>query len=147
VSSPIHTNQRAELYAGLAALRVARRIRIHNPVGRARLNIVACLFEDLRRVVIKADSEYLVRAMTEWTYKWNDNGFTSQRGVPVVNADLFRQLDDVVEDLNGWGVRVQFWHVPRAQNAVADHLARSALDGMTTDEALNEYFGTARPMW
>lgn len=113
----VHTNQQAELIAGIRALEVVqdlavRKITSHSPT---------C-------VVIKSDSEYLVKGMTDWIGKWKSNSYVNAKGKSVVNAALFRRLDDLVGELESNGVAVEFWYVPRAQNAAADALANAALD-------------------
>lgn len=75
VNTPhIHTSQRAELYAGLQGLEVAKWIKNVNPRKGDRDIGPPGPCRKLRRVVIKADSKYLVSAMTEWIHKWEDNG-------------------------------------------------------------------------
>ncbi|OJI88860.1 hypothetical protein ASPTUDRAFT_60667 [Aspergillus tubingensis CBS 134.48] len=83
----------------------------------------------LYRVVIKSDSEYVVRGMTEWIYKWKANGWVNAKGLPVTNREQFDRIDSIVEFLENKQVIVQFWHVPREYNQEADKLATSALDG------------------
>ncbi|GAQ44009.1 hypothetical protein AtubIFM54640_001367 [Aspergillus tubingensis] len=83
----------------------------------------------LYRVVIKSDSEYVVRGMTEWIYKWKANGWVNTKGLPVTNREHFDRVDSIVESLEKEQVIVQFWHVPREYNQEADKLATSALDG------------------
>ena len=73
----------------------------------------------LATVVIKADSEYIVQGMTEWIFKWKQNGFKSARGRPIINADLFCEIDDKVLDLKERGVEVLFWLVSRVHNQEA----------------------------
>jgi len=114
------TNQVAELSAGICGLRRALLIQSHKVGG-----------EDLRQVIIKADSEYLVKGMTDWVFKWEKNGYTTAKGKPVTNARLFRELLSLVAELNELNVEVLFWHVPRAYNEEADALAGAALDEST----------------
>ncbi|GJC93564.1 Ribonuclease [Colletotrichum higginsianum IMI 349063] len=82
----------------------------------------------LTQVVIKADSEYLVKGMTEWVLRWEKNGCRTAKGTPVVNADLFRLLLRLVSQLNDRGVEVLFCHVKRRDNTEADDCADRALD-------------------
>lgn len=77
--------------------------------------------------MIKTDSEYVVRHMTECITKWRQNGFHNAKGAYVVNADLFNQLDLLISQLNVQGVEVLFWQVGRLENAEADALAGAAL--------------------
>jgi ribonuclease HI len=133
-----NTSQRAELFACSLALRLAATLRRGNPVGRHKLRVCAGPSRRLRRVVIKADSEYLVKSMTDWVEKWRDNGYENCRGLPVTNADMFRHIDAAIFELNRLGVEVQFWHVRREENREADCLANAALDGK---DPLDEFFG------
>ncbi|MCJ1359271.1 MAG: hypothetical protein MMC33_009272 [Icmadophila ericetorum] len=101
------TSQKAELHACSVALHQIRNVKEdYEPM--------------LSQVVIKADSEYVVKGMTEWIFKWEENGFRTSKGSPVVNAELFRQVEEKIVDLNASGVEVLFWHVPRARNKEAD---------------------------
>ena len=145
LDTPVHTNQRAELLAGLAALNIAIDIRSQNldlststpkqPVGP---------FRRLRNVVIKTDSKYLVDAMTNWIFAWRGNGFKNSRGDAVRNVDLLRELEDAVDFLNDIDVWVRFWHVPRAENGVADWLAKAGVEGWDVDLAVETYFRSLR---
>ena len=113
------TNQRAEITAAIEACKLCYRIL-------TTLN----LDQEIRQIVIKSDSVYLVNSMVEWIEKWKDNGYKSYRGTHVVNKDLIRYLDDWVVCLENMGVDVRFWYVPRTQNNQADKLANAALDGV-----------------
>jgi ribonuclease HI len=83
---------------------------------------------DLATVVIKADSEYLVKGMTDWILKWRLNGWKTASGKDVVNRHHFEQLLSKVEKLESMGVKVLFWHVRRVFNADAGRLGNFALD-------------------
>jgi ribonuclease HI len=110
------TNQMAELRAGIRGLEQALVIRSNGIEGG-----------ELHQVVIKADSEYLVKGMTEWVFKWEENGYRTTRGTPVTNAPLFRKLEELIVKLNKFNVEVLFWHVPRDRNKQADMWANMAL--------------------
>jgi ribonuclease HI len=113
----VRTNQVAELTAGILGLVVARKV-IKNEGQRV-----------LDTVIIKADSEYLVKGMTEWVVKWWMNGWKTAKGGEVVNRGLFEDLLAKVEELEDAGVTVLFWHVRREFNGEADRLANLAFDG------------------
>lgn len=113
------TNQRAELYAAVHALRTAR-----NMFANGNLD------QHLSEVVIKTDSAYLVNSMTSYIIKWRNNDYTNARGLPVVNQDLFRELDAICNRLADIDVQARFWRVSRHQNIQADKLANAALDGI-----------------
>jgi ribonuclease HI len=113
------TNQRAELYAAVHALRTARNMITNGNLKR-----------HLSEVVIKTDSAYLVNSMTSYIIKWRNNDYTNARGLPVVNQDLFQELDAICNRLADIGVQARFWRVPRSQNMQAEKLANAALDGI-----------------
>lgn len=110
------TNQKAELIAGMLALYQAVKIK-------------KSVMTDLLQVVIKTDSEYLAKSMTEWVFKWKKNGYRNARSLPVTNKKEFQDLDVLVRYLNKLDVEVLFWHVERERNREADKLANMALDG------------------
>ncbi|KAH7035957.1 ribonuclease H-like domain-containing protein [Microdochium trichocladiopsis] len=110
------TSQIAELNAGILGLQQALQIQ-RQGFGE----------ETLHQVVIKADSEYLVKGMTEWASRWKKNGYRTSTGKPVANLALFDRLNKLVEELNDHKVEVIFWHVTRDKNQEADRLASRAL--------------------
>jgi ribonuclease HI len=119
VLSPLHaTSQKAELKGGIAALETALDIARHRYFATW----------PMRQLVVKADSAYLVSAMTDWICKWRRNGFRNAMGGAVTNASYFRELDALVLLLERRGVDVLFWHVGRSKNEKADGLANAALD-------------------
>ncbi|KAK0663070.1 Ribonuclease H [Lasiodiplodia hormozganensis] len=119
-----HTKQRAELYAGIKALEIVEDL-LYGP-EMADLEAL----DDLELVVIKTDSEYLVKGITERINIWNSNGWLNTRGLPLANADLFRRLDDLVEELKEDGITVKFLQVRRDLNAEVGEFANSAFNGI-----------------
>ena len=129
------------MYVGLVVFRLVSDIRSKSqPNSILSEHEDPTPLEDLTRVVIKADSEYLVKGMTTRVFKWKENGFLTSRNTPVVNADLFKAIDQEIETLNKNGVGVQFWHVPRDQNTMADYLASCKLDNISAGAAIDAYF-------
>lgn len=106
----------AELHAGMLGLEQAIIIQ-GNRLSSATI----------RQVVLKSDSEYLVKGMTEWLSKWESNGYRTAKGAPVANLELFQKLRKLVGDLDTVGIDVLFWHVERKFNKVADKCASMAL--------------------
>ncbi|TDZ18557.1 Ribonuclease H [Colletotrichum orbiculare MAFF 240422] len=109
----VHTSNRAELRAVIAALR-------HRPWhdeegGR------------FRGLVVATDSEYVVNGATNWARRWIRNGWRlSWGGRPVKNRDLWEALLLEVEALDALGFAVRFWRVPRQFNHEADRAAKGA---------------------
>ena len=75
------------------------------------------------------DSNYVKQGITEWIIKWKTNGFKNSKKKPVVNADLWVQLDDLTNKHKiNW-----FWvkgHAGHEFNERADMLANKGLDDM-----------------
>lgn len=113
------TNQRAEITAAIEAI-----------TWCMRTLITPNFDQEIKQVVIKSDSAYLVDSMVTHVEKWRFNNYTSARGRPVVNGDLLHSLDQHVTWLEEEGMDVRFWHVQRVQNKQADKLANAALDGV-----------------
>ncbi|CAG8903954.1 unnamed protein product [Penicillium egyptiacum] len=117
-----HTTQIADLTACLRALRNATLII----EKRSKMMRKGKVLMPLNTFVIKTDSEYLVRSLTEWLPKWKKNGWKTCKGVPVANADMFKLLETgiiMVEMV----VQVKFWLVPKENNLEATCLAKMAL--------------------
>lgn len=114
-SVALPTNQRAEITAIILALELALK-----------------KFEKLDsnpylEVEIFSDSKYAVGCMTEWIYKWSQNGWTNAAGNPVANQDLIRKASDLDDRLREEG-KVNYTWIPRSQNEVADQSCNEALD-------------------
>lgn len=61
--------------------------------------------------------------------RWTENGYLDAKNQPVVNEDLFRQLDAVIQRLEEEVVAVQFYRIPKEQNDLEYDLANAALNG------------------
>ena len=71
--APHTTNNRMELTAAIEGLRALKE---------------PC------EVEVVTDSEYVKNGITEWIHGWKRNGWTTARKKPVVNQDLWEELDD-----------------------------------------------------
>lgn len=74
---PDTTNNRMELMAVIQALKALKR-RCH--------------------VVIHTDSQYVQKGMTEWLENWKLRGWRTASRQPVKNADLWQELDALVQE-------------------------------------------------
>lgn len=103
-SEPHTTNNRMELRAAVEGLRALKQ---------------SC------EVEIVTDSEYVKNGMTSWIRNWKRNGWMTAAKKPVVNQDLWRQLD---EQVNRHRTRWTWTkgHASHADNNRADELASSA---------------------
>lgn len=73
---PTTTNNRMEIMAVIQALQALKR---------------RC------RVIVHTDSQYVQKGMTEWLSGWKRRGWRTADKKPVKNADLWQQLDALVQ--------------------------------------------------
>ena len=73
---PATTNNRMELVAAIEGLRALK---------------------EPSRVLVVTDSEYLTKGMTMYLPRWRTNDWRSASGKPVLNQDLWHQLEQLVE--------------------------------------------------
>ncbi len=103
-SEPQTTNNRMELTAAIRALEALKR---------------QCT------VTLTTDSEYVRNGITKWIHGWKRNGWKTAAKKPVVNQDLWKQLDELVATHNvTWE-----WtkgHADHPENNRADELATRA---------------------
>ena len=74
-ADPATTNNRMELTAALALLQHLRQLPRHP------------------RLVIRTDSRYLIDGLGRWMVGWKRKGWRTAAGQPVLNRDLWEQLD------------------------------------------------------
>ena len=74
---PSTTNNRMELMAAIKALK-------YTPENSF--------------IVLYTDSQYLKRGLKSWISRWKLNGWTKQDGKPVLNKDLWMELDSLTEN-------------------------------------------------
>ena len=106
------TNNRMELTAAIRALRTLK---------------VACDVE------IITDSEYLKNGITKWIQNWRRRNWMTTENKPVVNRDLWEDLDSLVE-LHRINWSWTKGHASHSDNNRADELATlAARDQITSD--------------
>lgn len=111
------TNQKAEIMAIILALEGA--LQVYNQLNtNPRLN-----------VEIFSDSRYAIGCMTDWIYKWSQNGWRNAAGNPVANQELIRKASRLDDELSELGV-VNYTWIPRSENEEADGYANRAMDDM-----------------
>lgn len=93
------------------------------------LAAITCLetFKHPSIIEIRTDSEYVVKGMNEWRHKWKRNGWMRTKTEPVMNKDLWIQLDklDAFHDVKFSWVK---GHVKNSRdgNYWADLLSRNS---------------------
>ncbi|HLR78204.1 MAG TPA: ribonuclease HI [Burkholderiaceae bacterium] len=113
---PDTTNNRMELMAVIQALKALKR---------------RC------DVVIHTDSQYVQKGMTEWLANWKRRGWRTAARQPVKNADLWQELDALVQqhDVTWRWVR---GHAGDPGNERADALANQGVVQVQTEAAGSE---------
>jgi len=86
------TNQRAELYAIYKAIKT-----VYKNSENKILNIK-----------IYTDSEYSIKSLTVWIKNWKKNNWKSSGGKDVMNQDLIKKIDDLIQKYPG---KITFQHV------------------------------------
>ncbi len=103
-AAPHTTNNRMELTAAIEALKALKE---------------PC------EVEVVTDSEYLKNGITTWVANWKQRGWTTKGKTPVVNRDLWEELDELVQKHRvTWS-----WtrgHATHAGNNRCDELAQAA---------------------
>lgn len=138
ISEPIRgiaTNNRAEIQAVKRAIEVASANKID-------------------KLCIYSDSQYVIKAITEWMHEWKLDDWTLKKGQKVANKTDFQELDDIINANKH--MTIVFKHVRGHKdtygNIEADLLARNAArmsqqqmneeliaSGEASDTKLNEF--------
>lgn len=76
-----------------------------------------------REAAVVTDSEYVLKGITEWIHGWKRRGWRTAAKKPVLNQDLWQQLDA----LNGPSVRWQYTrgHAGDPDNERCDEIAQA----------------------
>ncbi|HID46945.1 MAG TPA: ribonuclease HI [Chromatiaceae bacterium] len=79
------------------------------------------------RITIVTDSQYVKNGMSQWIHNWKRNGWKTAARKPVKNADLWQQLDALVQqhDVHWEWVK---GHSGHPENERADELANRGIE-------------------
>lgn len=81
-------------------------------------------------VVITTDSKYVLTGITEWMENWKKRNWRTASKKPVLNVDLWKELDEAVT-----GHAIEWvWvkgHSGHAENEIADQLANRGIDELS----------------
>lgn len=96
--------------------------------NRMELSAVIRGLETLTRpceVDLATDSQYVVKGINEWLAGWKRKGWRKADGQPVMNADLWQQLDAQLK-IHRVKARWVKGHAGHAENERVDRLANGA---------------------
>ena len=79
-------------------------------------------------ITLWTDSTYVLKGITEWIHSWKKRGWKKSDKKPVLNADLWQELDDLnkARDVTWKWVK---GHAGDEGNERADELARRGIPG------------------
>ena len=110
-----HTNNTAELTAAITAIQQASE-------------------NNMKELIIKSDSKYVVNGVTEWVQKWMGNGWKTASGEQVKNKKEWTKLMNIIKSSN---ISIKWQHVQAhsgiSGNKEADRLALRAAKMETTE--------------
>lgn len=64
----------------------------------------------LKDIVIISDSQYSIKAVTEWYKKWQRNGWLNSTKQPVANREIIEDILEKLEKLKMLGLKIYFKH-------------------------------------
>lgn len=79
-------------------------------------------------ITVRSDSKYVIDGMSNWLEGWKRNGWRTSNKKPVLNMDLWQELDQLCETL---GPITWTWvkgHSGDPMNERCDRLAKLAID-------------------
>lgn len=114
------TNNRMEMQAAIAALEFLNEEETDGKSGPAGLS---------HRVTLHTDSEYLKNGITKWIKGWKKKGWKTSAGKPVLNKDLWQQLDQLTQALSDENLTIDWryvrGHAGNPGNERCDEIARA----------------------
>ncbi|MEL7493658.1 MAG: ribonuclease HI [Cyanobacteria bacterium J06554_11] len=109
------TNNRMEMQAAIAALEFVKAAETTDP--------------DSDPIALHTDSEYLKNGITKWIKGWKRKGWKTSAGKPVLNKDLWQQLDALTQALQSEQLKVDWryvrGHAGNPGNERCDEIARA----------------------
>jgi len=80
-------------------------------------------------VTLHTDSQYLIKGITQWIKGWKRKGWKNSAGKPVLNKDLWKELDELTKSLSADKLNID-WHYVRGHagnpgNERCDAIARA----------------------
>ncbi len=105
--------------------------------NRMELMAVIMALEALKRpchVFLHADSQYVLKGMTEWLAGWKAKGWKTASKQPVKNVDLWQRLDALVA---GAGHRID-WRWVKGHNGDPGNERADALANRGVEQAMRQ---------
>ena len=110
------TNNRMEMQAAIEALDFLKEANIAETSPSAA-------------VTLHTDSQYLIKGITQWIKGWKRKGWKNSAGKPVLNKDLWQELDQLHQALNADKLSIDWryvrGHTGNPGNERCDEIARA----------------------
>lgn len=109
------TNNRMEMQAAIEALDFLKEANISNTAQTS--------------ITLHTDSQYLIKGITQWIKGWKRKGWKNSAGKPVLNKDLWKELDQLTQGLAADKLSID-WHYVKGHagnpgNERCDEIARA----------------------
>lgn len=75
---------------------------------------------------IVSDSKYLLGGITSWRFGWKILGWKKKDGKPVLNSDIWKMLDEVLEKIK-FSCQHVYGHTGNRYNEIVDEMATSEI--------------------
>jgi len=102
-------------YAGIGTNNTAELDAIHTALNSIK--------DRDRPTRIFSDSEYSIKALTQWIHGWRKNNWKTSSGKPVSNQDRIVKIDRLMQEFNDLDFNWVEGHAGDVFNERADHLA------------------------
>ncbi|PPQ99538.1 hypothetical protein CVT24_005328 [Panaeolus cyanescens] len=104
--------------------------------NRAELIAILRMLEETpitpKPLLVKSDSQYSIKCLTEWISKWQSNGFRLADGSPIKNAGIIRCIWSLLGIREASGQKVRFKYV----KGHSGHVGNDGADDMANRGAL-----------
>ncbi len=110
---------------------------LSQPLGRAtnqvaELAAIRQALEEIRTpersIVLRTDSQYAQKSLTQWIHNWKRNGWQNSSGQPVSNQSLIKEISRRMEDFKDLKIEWVEGHAGEELNERADELAVRAVE-------------------
>lgn len=99
----------------------------------------ALTHEDIKKVSLFTDSEYVVKGTASWLQIWKDNNWVKRDGNPVANKEVWQDLDKNLSKLLDKGVEVEVKWVKGHSTYLGNQIADMNADIGTLHSRQNAY--------
>jgi ribonuclease HI len=63
------------------------------------VGLIEAASQKFQNILVMTDSTYVIRGFTQWKFGWKKRGWLTSEGQPVSNQDLWKELDQVGQNL------------------------------------------------